>query len=70
MKKNRIFEHTDELYDHLMKAYDIAGGLRDVFSEAEINQGKLKEHCNIIRGKIYELRELRGKFKELINQLP
>ncbi|GEM_PF-5689356 len=71
--KTKIFDHTEKLYDHLMEAYEIAGGLRDSFSginaDGGENEGQLKEHCNIIRKKIYELRELRGKFKVEINKI-
>ncbi len=69
MKVAQILEHTDKLYDHLMEAYEIAGGLRDTFSGVETNEGKLKDYCNNIRGKIYELRELRGEFKSTIKTL-
>ena len=69
MKVEKILEHTDKLYEHLMEAYEIAGDLRDTFSGVETNEGKLKEYCNTIRGKIYELRELRGQFKTTIKTL-
>lgn len=73
MEKSEIFEQTDKLYENLLAAYDIAGELRDSFSglneKGGNNEYQLKEHCNIIRTKIYELRELRGKFKEEINKI-
>ncbi len=69
MTVEEILEQTDKLYEHLMEAYEIAGGLRDTFSGVEINEGPLKDYCNSIRGKIYEIRELRGGFKQLINTL-
>lgn len=69
MKKTEIQAEKDKLYEHLMEAYELAGSLRDSFSSVEGNQGALKEHCNTIRGKIYELRELRGKFQSLINSI-
>jgi hypothetical protein len=66
----KVFEKTDMLYDHLMEAYEIAGQLRDSFSGiGGENESELKEHCNVIRGKIYSIRELRGKFKEEIHKI-
>lgn len=69
MKVEKILGHTDAMYEHLMKAYEIAGGLRDTFSGVETNEGKLKEYCNKIRGAIYELREFRGEFHQTIKSL-
>ena len=69
MNVDKIIESTDEMYEHLIKAYEIAGGLRDTFTGVATNEGELKEYCNTIRGKIYELRELRGQFKTTIKTL-
>lgn len=76
MDAEKILEHTNEMYDHLMEASEIAGSLRDSFSaisNGNAVSGKLeyqlKEYTNIIRGKIYELREFRGKFKEQIKEI-
>lgn len=54
---------------HLSQAYEIAGNLRDEFTDIGENEERLKDHCNTIRGKIYELRELRSNFSRLINQI-
>lgn len=69
MEVEQILEYTDKMYEHLLEAYQIAGDLRDIFSGVEINEGKLKNYCNIIRGKIYELRESKSQFKETIKTL-
>ena len=72
MKNNKIEEiqnEVEKLYENLQTAYEHAGSLRDTFTCCGKNEGQLKEHCNIIRGKIYEMRELRGKFKLLIKEI-
>ena len=69
MNKEEIQAEKDKLYEHLMEAYELAGSLRDSFTNIGENKNELKKHCNIIREKIYELRELRGKFQDLINQI-
>lgn len=64
MNKKEILNDIQSMYEALEKAYDMAGGLRDSFTgvNPEGNEYQLKQHCNIIRGKIYELRELKGHF--------
>ena len=65
MEGKQILEDKDKLYEHLMAAYELAGGLRDSFSGVD-HSGELKEFCNTIRGKIYDLRELKGPFTQTI----
>ena len=70
MKKvEEILGQTDKMYELLMEAYEIAGGLRDTFSCVEVNEGLLKSFCNSIRGKIYAIREMKEPFKQAINTL-
>jgi hypothetical protein len=72
MKVKEILEQTDKMYSLLMEAYEIAGGLRDSFSGisgSDSTEGALKNHCNSIRGKIYEIREMKGSFIQIINTL-
>jgi len=66
MKSEIALKRIDKMYKHLLEAYEIAGGLRDTFTGVETNEGKLKEYCNTIRGKIYELREFKDEFKGTI----
>jgi hypothetical protein len=69
MKKSEIIASTETLYSNLMEAYEIAGTLRDVFSGIGNNEFQLKEFCNEIRQKIYELRKNEGKFFIEINKI-
>lgn len=68
MNTQKILEQKDKMCEHLMEAYEIAGDLRDTFTDVE-NEGKLKAFCNTIRGKIYELRELKGQFTQSIKAI-
>lgn len=70
MKNEEILEHIDKMYDQLQQAYEIAGGLRDTFSGSGPEEGKLKDYCNDIRGKIYSMRTVRGQFKDTVKRIP
>jgi len=69
IKIEEIQNEVEKLYENLQTAYEEAGNLRDTFTCCGKNEGQLKEHCNIIRGKIYELRQLRGNFQFLIRNI-
>jgi len=71
MKKSEIEAYAEKLNEHLMEANEIAELLREVFSstEPEESQELLKEYCNLIRTKIYEIIIERGKFRRLLNQI-
>ena len=69
MKKKDIQEYKDQMYAHLADAYEIAGDLRDEFTGIGENETPLKEHCNVIRGRINALKELSGHFQSLINKI-
>lgn len=68
MENKKILKQVDSLYDSLQSAYEEAGSLRDQFTGIGGKREQLlKEHCNTIRGKIYELRLFRGGFKAIVN---
>lgn len=72
MRNEQMIIQVQDMYAHLDQVYDTAGLLRDEFTDIDsiTQQAYLKEHCNIIRQKIYELRELRGKFITAIKHIP
>lgn len=69
-KQQEIATQLEDLYQHLEIAYDMAGGLRDSFTGIGKDETQLKEFCNNIRGKIYELRTEKGNFKTFVNFIP
>lgn len=69
MRKKDIQEQKDQMYTHLADAYEIAGDLRDEFTDIGENETALKEHCNVIRMRIDELKDLKGRFQSLINKI-
>jgi len=64
--EKQIIEEIDKMYENLINAYEIAGGLRDTFTGIGTNEGKLKEYCNLIRGKIYDINQFKYQFKSTI----
>ena len=69
--KEKTAEDAEKMIGLLNDAYDMAEGLRDRFSGLSPDlAGPLKEFCNQVRGKLYEIRELRGAFRRNINQIP
>lgn len=68
-EQEKILKSIELMYEQLESAYDLAGGIRDTFSHVEQHQGILKEYCNDVRRKIYELREVKGMFNALVKTL-
>lgn len=63
-----MLNQVNAMSKDLLKIYDSAGDLRDYFTGLKY-EAELKEYCNAIRKKLYEIQMIKGDFIQTIKKI-
>lgn len=68
MEKQDMLNLVNAMSKEILKIYDNAGDLRDYFTGVK-NETVLKEYCNTIRKKLYEIQMIKGDLIQTIKKI-